>query len=97
MIAGKYDVSIQSPIGVMKAELSLIEENGTLTGSVTMNGQVEPISAVVVDGSNLSFDVNGATPMGMFVFQTTAVVGDGTISGSMKMPLATMSFSGTRI
>ena len=39
-----------------------------------MSGQVEPISAVVVDGSNLSFDVNGATPMGNLHFILVVII-----------------------
>ena len=82
-IDGKWEITINSPMGAQKAQLDVKEEGGALTGTQTAQGNTQALANGKVDGDALSWSANITNPMPMTLDFTGTVDGD-KISGSVK-------------
>ena len=92
-VPGSYDISSESPMGVMKSVL-IINNDGT--GSLDgMMGKIEFNGASINDDS-FDFTVTAETPMGDMDMTYTGVVNGDEISGEIENLMGGNPFSGKR-
>jgi hypothetical protein len=95
-VDGKYNITINSPMGAQKATLDLKADGATLTGTQAAAQGSMDIANGKVDGNNVSWDVSITSPMPMTLTFSGAVDGD-KISGNVKAgAFGSFPFSGER-
>ena len=82
-IDGKWEVTINSPMGAQKATLDLKADGNALTGSQTAMAGTQPVTNGKIDGNNLSWSASITSPMPMTLEFTGTVDGE-KMSGSVK-------------
>lgn len=60
---GKWEISIQSPMGERKSILTLNEDDGVLTGTMSSDGDEGPIENGKMEGQTVSWSMNVDKPM----------------------------------
>lgn len=95
-VNGKWNISIQSPVGDREAQLALTEgDGGALTGTMTGDMGDVPVENGKNDDGTLKWECKISSPMPMTLEFSGAVDGDA-ISGSVKLGMFGESkFSGT--
>jgi hypothetical protein len=83
---GKWEVSMNTPMGAQAATLELKEDGPTLTGSMSAAMAPEAIEVTdgTVDGDNLAWKASLTQPMPITLEFSATVDGD-SISGSVKL------------
>jgi hypothetical protein len=96
-IDGKWNVTVNSPMGAQKSELTFKADGGTLTGSGTgQGGASQDIADGKVDGNNVSWKVSITTPFPMTLEFAGTVAGDN-LTGNVKAGnFGSFAFTGTR-
>ena len=95
-VDGKWEITINSPMGAQKATLDLATSGGTLTGMQAAAQGSGPLKNGKVDGNNLSWSAKISSPMPMTLDFTGAVDGD-KLSGSVKAgSFGSFPFTGNR-
>ncbi|MEI9996187.1 MAG: hypothetical protein WDM91_16445 [Rhizomicrobium sp.] len=95
-VDGKWNITINSPMGAQKATLDLKAEGGTLTGTQAAQQGSMAIANGKADGNNVSWSVSITSPMPMTLEFSGAVDGD-KISGNVKAgAFGSFPFSGER-
>jgi hypothetical protein len=96
-IDGKWNVTVNSPMGAQKSEITLKTDGATLTGSGSgPGGATTAITDGKADGNKVFWKVAVTSPMPMTLEFTGAVEGDG-ISGNVKAGMfGSFPFTGTR-
>lgn len=95
-IDGKWEITINSPMGAQKATLDLKAEGATLSGSQTAMGGTQAVTNGKIDGNNLSWSGSITSPMPMTLEFNGTVDGD-KLSGSVKAgAFGSFPFSGGR-
>jgi hypothetical protein len=96
-IDGKWEITINSPLGAQKATLDLKADGGILSGTQTAMQGTQPLSNGKVDGNNLTWSASITSPMPMTLDFSGAVDGD-KLSGSVKAgAFGSFPFSGGRV
>ena len=94
---GKWEITINSPMGAVKAKLDLKTDGNTLTGTQEAAQGSGPLENGKADGDNLSWSAKISSPMPMTLDFTGTVAGD-TLSGSVKAgSFGSFPFTGTRV
>lgn len=92
-VPGAYNISSESPMGIMKSVL-VINEDGT--GSLDgMMGKIE-FTEANIDGSRFDFSVTTQSPMGDMDMTYSGIVEGDEISGEIENLMGGNSFSGKR-
>jgi len=95
-IDGKWEITINSPMGAQKATLDLIDEGVTFSGTQTAMQATQPVANGKIDGNNLTWSASITSPMPMTLEFAGIVEGD-TLSGSVKAgAFGSFPFSGSR-
>ena len=95
-IDGKWEITINSPMGAQKAQLDIKSDGANLTGTQTAQGNSQPVANGKVDGTKLTWSANLTSPMPMTLEFTGTVDGD-KLSGSVKAgAFGSFPFSGGR-
>lgn len=95
--SGKWDVTMNTPMGAQKGTLDLNIDGDTLTGTMTGAQGALQLDNGKADGNDLSWTANMTQPMPMTLEFSATVDGDA-ISGSVKLgAFGTASFSGSRV
>ncbi len=95
MIAGKWHITLQTPLGDKAGVLELKVDGKKLTGSLSDAEHFAAISDGRIDGDRLSWTAQITKPMRM-TFKFNALVEADRISGSARHLLGSATFSGTR-
>jgi hypothetical protein len=95
MVQGKWNITIDTPMGERKGVLELHVQGKTVTGSLSDGEHHVAITDGKVDGSNLHWQAKITKPMRLS-FKFTALVEGDRISGAARHMLGTARFSGTR-
>jgi hypothetical protein len=82
-VDGKWEITINSPMGAQKAVLDLKSDGTTLHGTQAAQGSVQPLANGKVEGGKLSWSANITSPMPMTLEFAGEVDGD-TLKGSVK-------------
>jgi hypothetical protein len=95
-VDGKWEITINSPMGAQKALLELTASGGSLTGTQHAQGSAQPVANGKVDGDKVSWSANITSPMPMTLEFSGNVEGD-TLKGSVKAgAFGSFPFSGGR-
>ena len=95
-IDGKWEITINSPLGAQKATLDLKADGGALNGTQTAMQGTQALSNGKVDGNNVAWSASITLPMPMTLEFSGAVDGD-TMSGSVKAgAFGSFPFTGSR-
>jgi hypothetical protein len=95
MVEGKWNITIDTPMGVRSGVLDLSVSGKTLTGSLSDAEHRVVISDGRIEGNQLSWKAKVTKPMRLS-FKFTAIVEHDRISGVARHLLGTAAFSGTR-
>jgi hypothetical protein len=95
-IDGKWEITINSPMGAQKAALELKSDGATVSGTQTAQGNTQPLANGKSEGNRLTWSANITSPMPMTLEFTGDIDGD-KISGSVKAgAFGSFPFSGAR-
>lgn len=95
-VDGKWEITINSPMGAQKASLDLKSDGAGLSGTQTAQGSTQPLANGKVDGNKLAWSANITSPMPMTLEFSGDVDGD-KISGSVKAgAFGSFPFSGAK-
>ena len=95
-VDGKWEITINSPMGAQKAVLDLKSDGAALTGTQTAQGSTQPLANGKVEGATMSWSANITSPLPMTLEFTGSVEGD-TLKGSVKAgAFGSFPFSGGR-
>ena len=95
-VDGKWEITINSPMGAQKAKLDLASRRRRLTGTQHGAQGSGPLDNGKVDGNNVSWSAKITSPMPMTLEFTGTVDGD-KLSGSVKAgAFGSFPFSGSR-
>jgi len=95
-VDGKWEITINSPMGAQKATLDLATSGDSLTGTQAAAQGSGPLENGKVDGNNLSWSAKISSPMPMTLDFTGTVDGD-KLSGSVKAgSFGSFPFTGNR-
>jgi hypothetical protein len=95
---GKWEISMNTPMGAQSGTLDLKEEGTTLTGTMSAAAAPAPMEVTdgTVDGNNLTWTAALTQPMPITLEFTATVDGD-KISGNVKLgTFGDASFEGSR-
>jgi len=96
-IDGKWEITINSPMGAQKAKLEFQSNGAALTGTQHAQGSSQPVSNGKVDGSTVSWSANITSPMPMTLEFSGNVEGDA-LKGSVKAgAFGSFPFAGARV
>jgi hypothetical protein len=95
MVQGKWNITINTPMGEKSGVLELKVVGATLTGSLSDADHHVAISDGKVKGNELSWSAKISKPMRLS-FKFTATVEENRISGAARHLLGTATFTGTR-
>jgi len=94
---GKWEVTMQTPMGAQKATFELATDGSTLTGQlVSMMGTVEVMDGTV-NGDSLSWKAQMTSPMPMTLEFTATVDGDSISGETVLGAFGKAPFSGSRV
>jgi hypothetical protein len=96
MVQGKWQITINTPMGERSGVLELQVAGKTLTGSLSDAEHHVAISNGTIEGNKLSWQAKITKPMRLS-FKFTATVDEDRISGSARHMLGSATFSGTRL
>ena len=91
--AGNWIMTMQTPMGEQKPEVSL-NDDGTGEMKSPM-GEVK-LYDVVFDGDNVTFASDMKTPMGEITLTFSGVAENDTFTGSVKTPMGDQPVTGVR-
>jgi hypothetical protein len=95
-IDGKWEITINSPMGAQKAALDLKSDGASFSGTQTAQGATQPVANGKWEGNKLTWSANITSPMPMTLEFTGNVEGD-KISGSVKAgAFGSFPFTGAR-
>ncbi len=95
-IDGKWEITINSPLGAQKATLDLVTDGASLTGSQQAAQGSGPVENGKVDGNTVTWSAKISSPMPMTLDFTGTVDGD-KLSGSVKAgSFGSFPFTGSR-
>jgi hypothetical protein len=96
MVQGKWQITLNTPMGERSAVLELLVNGNALTGSLSDAEHHVAISAGKIEGDRLSWQAQITKPMRLNFKFTASVDGD-RISGAARHMLGSATFSGTRV
>jgi hypothetical protein len=95
-VDGKWEITINSPLGAQKATLDLKTDGASLTGSQQAAQGSGPLENGKVDGNSLTWSAKISSPMPMTLDFSGTVDGD-KLSGSVEAgSFGSFPFSGSR-
>jgi len=95
-LAGKWDITVQSPAGEQTGVMDFRIDGNALEGSLTNEDGVTTFTDGKVKGDQFTFKIKLKTPVGEIKFTVTGVVEGDRISGKWKMVMGSLAFSGVR-
>lgn len=96
MVDGTYQVMLKTPMGVKKGELTLQDENGILTGFMTVMGKENPITPGTTDGIAFHFTGEMKTAVGKLAYDCSGSVNGEELTGTVKTKKGNLALSGKR-
>ena len=93
---GKWGITLNSPMGAQQAELTLVSDGDSLSGSLSGPQGTQEFTGGTVNGNELTWTVQMTSPMPMKL-ETTATVDGDSISGKVKLgSFGEATFTGSR-
>ena len=96
-LAGKWRITLKSPMGNTEAEWDIKEEGGVYTGTLTTGGKTTEWKELNVTGDSFEGKIALDLPFGLTEFHYTGDFTDTEISGISKMKMGKAKYKGKRI
>ena len=96
-IAGKWEMTNETPRGTMTSTFTFEQDENVLTGTVETRGTQTPISTGTVEGSVITFSVVRAMGNRTRQLTYTGTVDGDTIRGTMTTPRGDREFTMKRV
>jgi hypothetical protein len=96
-IDGTYNITIDTPMGTRPGKLTLKTDAGSLSGSLSAEGNENAFKDGMVSGNNFTFSTQISTPMGQFTLGFKGTVNGDDISGQVQAgDFGSFPFKGNR-
>ena len=95
-VSGKYQITMNTPMGAQTSSLVLKEDGNKLSGSMTTPMGSSEFDNGTVDGNSVSFEMKIAAMGQEFTLNCKAAIDGDNISGQMQTPMGGADFSGKR-
>jgi len=95
-VDGKWNISIDTPMGTRQVELEFKAEGGKLVGTQSADGQSGPLLDGTVDGNKVSWKVDITNPMPLTLTFSGTVDGDKISGDADTGTFGAFPFSGSR-
>jgi hypothetical protein len=97
-VAGKWNVTMSTPVGTMKFTWDLANENGTWRGRMLGQAPVgdSDLRSIRVDGEALAFETTTRSPMGPLELAFSGAVSAEAMTGICKTMFGDYRFSAVR-
>jgi len=82
-VAGKWKITMDTPIGTQRFTWDLSEAGGAWKGTMDSQGGVTQLGGIKVEGDSVAFDTTVNSPMGAIHLAFSGAVSGGKISGTM--------------
>ena len=89
--AGKWNLTMNTPIGVQKFTAEIRQD-----GSFTSQSGVSKMESVKVEGSSVAFNTTVTSPMGPVNLAFAGTVAGNQVSGTCKTMFGDMNFTGEK-
>ena len=96
MLAGTWQLTLETPIGKDTPVVILKEEDGSLRGFMEGKMGKPTLEDIRIDGNNFSFKAALKNPMGTMKFDYTGTVEGNSMSGNFFSPMGPTLFTGER-
>ena len=96
-IDGFYKVVVNSPMGKQEGSFTYKAEGEILTGTATASGETVEVQDGIVKDNSFKHTMKMKTPMGRMKVKVEGTLDGNKISGTFKLPIASMSFEGTKV
>ena len=96
MVAGTYEVTLKTPMGMKKGELVLEENNGIISGKMVALGKENAIEPGKVEGNHFTFGGKLKTPVGMTAYTCEGDVDGDAIVGTVMTKKGNLPLKGSR-
>ena len=96
MITGTYEVSLKTPMGVKKGDLTLSDTDGVITGKMVVMGKENDIDPGKADRDSLTFSGKLKSAIGVVSYTCEASVDGDIINGTVKTKKGDMALTGKR-
>jgi len=83
-VTGDWAVTMKSPMGAQDAVMSLVEDNGVLSGKMAGPQGEQAFTGGTVEGNSLAWNIDMTQPMPMTIECSATIDGD-SISGTAKL------------
>lgn len=97
-VAGKWNVTMQTPLGTVRFTWDLTSENGAWRGRMLGHGPVgdSDLRSIQVDGDALTCETTTRSPMGPLELSFSGTVEADALSGVCRTTYGDYAFSGVR-
>lgn len=95
-LAGKWNVSMETPIGTQAFVWDLQSQGGAWSGTMTAVNGVTPLTGLEVEGERFSCEADVASPMGSIHVKFSGAVAGDTTSGTCQTMFGDIAFAGSR-
>jgi hypothetical protein len=95
-VAGKWNVSMDTPIGTQKFVWELQEAGGGWVGTMDAQTGRAELTQIKVNGDDVAFETRINSPMGAIHLTFQGVVSGDQISGACKTTFGNSQFTGSR-
>lgn len=96
MISGRYEITLKSPLGSKKGELSLTEADGTLAGAMKLLGTENTLAGSLCGDNCFHFTGVLQTPITALRYECVGNVADDTLHGIVKTSKGDFLLTGSR-
>jgi hypothetical protein len=96
-VAGKWKVTMDTPIGRQQFTWAIAESAGAWTGTMDAQSGRSDLSGIKVDGDKIAFDTTVQSPMGSIQLGFSGAVEGSKISGTCRTMFGDSPFAGERI
>lgn len=95
-IDGDWNIVVNSPMGKQESKAVFKAEGGALTGTMSAQGQTQPVSGGSIEGDTAKWSATVTTPFPMTLEFTGTLAGD-SLDGSVKAgAFGAFPFTGVR-
>jgi len=95
-VAGKWNVTMETPIGTQKFVWDLQSQAGAWSGTMAASTGTTALTNIVADGDRFSCESNVSSPMGSIHVAFSGEVTGNTVTGSCRTQFGNSAFTGTR-
>jgi hypothetical protein len=95
-VAGKWNITMDTPIGTQRFTWDLSEAGGAWKGTMDSQGGITNLGGIKVDGEKVAFETTVNSPMGAIHLAFSGAVSGNRITGTCRTMFGDNQWSGER-